>query len=1278
MSDKKISELSAATSINPSDVSVLVSGGVDYKFAFSTLLQFLGTNLTLGANITFGTILLQNTAGKNGDVFINTTTGSFAQKISGTWNIVYTLPSVNSLTDGTVLYGLGAPGTSIGNNNDTYIDTGTGIFYKKATGSWSQVFSMQTGPQGPQGTAGINGTNGTNGFAILNGGTNPSNLSTGVNGDFYINTSNYTFFGPKTAGAWPEGVSLVPPGVIAGGSAGQALTKASDDDYDTEWVRFDDFYVRLDGSYSNPAFINSISWSKISSKPTTIAGYGITDFNTLGDTRWLLLSGGTLTGDVQQPVSPVNANSLITKNYVDNLVTGLTWKKEVKAGTVSNITLSDIQTIDGIALVAGDRVLVKNQTTQSQNGVYIVASGSWTRATDADTTDEIEGATVMVRLGTVNNNTQWTNTNSNEPVIDTDTITFGQIAGAGTYTNGTGINLTANVFSVNKTYTDSLYVPYTGAIANIDLGVNHTLSGGALNSTGGDGSIGQLLGSQLKLSSNILRDIGVNTGFLMQTSAGSQYLYFRADGSIERVSDNKLALFQGDAVPYTGATSAVNLGSQNFTANGTVQLGSATAGNTKDVSVLYNLTVGGNLTASGGTTTISSVAVNLGSIVSGKYGLEINASGKFIVEGYSDPSSTPNYIYGAVTATGGYRIARVSATDLKTFLGLSTGYVPYTGATGNVSLGANSLSVNFDNNTVLASIPNGIQLVNNTLAISGAQIQYSPALYFASSSYQGAGPTRKVEIRQYSTYGNGNQFFNIDYNLGSAGWINMFALGSSGVSTGPLSTSSISVSSSAIISNNLTAAQIFGGIYRPSNSAGAVMTFGNSGTLAAAGNLFTFDAGTQTNSSGLLNVIRVLPTYNQTGTASSTDFLINRTETALGIGPHLFADFQIGGASRFKVDRTGAITSTNNGIGTTPTDGLILSNTTASTTPNNHQFSPALHFIGSRWNGAVSQQVETRMYGFTDTSNSQIFKIDWRLGGTGSYSDVLYITPSGGLQIPGTTTVTGLLTGSVIVANQYLQSQQLVPFAGTTLDVRGESVAGSTTYTATRLYNFTPHINSSGVMTQVSINPTYNQTGTAGTTDLAINRTETALGTGEHLFINFKVGGVSKLKIDRTGNIYGAADYSANYTANSFIQKVYADATFVHATGIETIGGAKTFSATLTLDGLYVSTFNAGGFDFSSYAESNASGKTIVANNQSASLSETNIINVQGSNLPLAVGGIKLQMLTIDNDMIDLMSIQGDTLDAVFAKSIIVKSTDGSTTWRLNVSNSGAITASAV
>ncbi|QEC79049.1 hypothetical protein [Mucilaginibacter ginsenosidivorax] len=205
--DKKITDLPVASAIAASDNSILVKNGTDYQFAFSTLMEFIGTGLTVGATISFGTTLPANISGKNGDVFINTATGTLAQKIAGTWAVVYTFPTGNA-ADGTILYGTSIPATATGKNGDTYINTLTGIFYKKSTGAWAQVFSMQTGPAGVAGPPGATGPTGANGKTILSGSTNPSNLYTGTNGDYYINTATYTFFGPKAAGVWPAGFSL--------------------------------------------------------------------------------------------------------------------------------------------------------------------------------------------------------------------------------------------------------------------------------------------------------------------------------------------------------------------------------------------------------------------------------------------------------------------------------------------------------------------------------------------------------------------------------------------------------------------------------------------------------------------------------------------------------------------------------------------------------------------------------------------------------------------------------------------------------------------------------------------------------------------------------------------------------------------------------------------------------------------------------------------------------------------------------------------------------------
>jgi hypothetical protein len=268
MSDKKISELPIATAISASDISVLVDNGTDYQYTFTLLLQFLEANLTTGANISFGTILPQNTAGNNGDVFVNTAVGSFAQKISGTWTVVYTLPAANG-ADGTLLYGAGMPGTSVGKNSDSYINTLTGIFYQKTAGAWSQVFSMATGPQGPQGTAGTNGTNGIDGNTILFGTVDPSNSTTGVNGNFYINTTTYKLFGPKTAGVWGSGVSLIGSGLPGGGTAGQILAKADGTDFNTIWE--DNSFANLTGQPAD----NANMTTALNGKVDKVTGFGL-------------------------------------------------------------------------------------------------------------------------------------------------------------------------------------------------------------------------------------------------------------------------------------------------------------------------------------------------------------------------------------------------------------------------------------------------------------------------------------------------------------------------------------------------------------------------------------------------------------------------------------------------------------------------------------------------------------------------------------------------------------------------------------------------------------------------------------------------------------------------------------------------------------------------------------------------------------------------------------------------------------------------------------------
>jgi hypothetical protein len=146
---------------------------------------------------------------------------------------------------------------------------------------------------------------------------------------------------------------------------------------------------------------------------------------------------------------PTSATDSATKQYVDNTLRGFAWKQEVIVATTANITLSGEQTIDGV-LTSASRVLVKNQTTQTANGIYVSSSGAWTRATDADTTAEFaNGATVSVMSGTTQGDTVWVLTNNTAPVLGTDNITFGVVGGGTALTAGNGITLPANAITVN-------------------------------------------------------------------------------------------------------------------------------------------------------------------------------------------------------------------------------------------------------------------------------------------------------------------------------------------------------------------------------------------------------------------------------------------------------------------------------------------------------------------------------------------------------------------------------------------------------------------------------------------------------------------------------------------------------------------------------------------------------------------------------------------------------------------------------------------------------------
>jgi phage-related tail fiber protein len=169
---------------------------------------------------------------------------------------------------------------------------------------------------------------------------------------------------------------------------------------------------------------------------------------------------------------PTNDQDAATKAYVDAARAGLDVKQSVRVATTSansGLSISGLQTIDGVTLVAGDRVLVKDHAEPRINGIWVAASGSWSRAADANSSEEVTaGMFVFVTEGTVNADSGWVLT-TNDPItidgVSGTALSFAQFSGAGQITAGAGLTKSGNTLDVGTASSSRIVVNAD----NIDL-----------------------------------------------------------------------------------------------------------------------------------------------------------------------------------------------------------------------------------------------------------------------------------------------------------------------------------------------------------------------------------------------------------------------------------------------------------------------------------------------------------------------------------------------------------------------------------------------------------------------------------------------------------------------------------------------------------------------------------------------------------------------------------------------------------------------------------------
>lgn len=241
-------------------------------------------------------------------------------------------------------------------------------------------------------------------------------------------------------------------------------------------------------------------------------------------------------------------------------------KKPVVAATTANITLSGAQTIDGVAVVADDRVLVKDQTDATENGIYIAASGAWARAVDFDgTTDWCKGTLVVAASGTINAGKIFRVTSADPADIDTSNITFESISFADAHANSS----VAASATVNLTAIDADAIDVTGGGATITAitlteGLTRIIRFTGANTLTHSATL-VLPGAQNITTASgdfmIVRGYAASTVRTLHYQRGDSYPLITGQASVASAATTDLGSVREQTILITGSTPITSFGS---------------------------------------------------------------------------------------------------------------------------------------------------------------------------------------------------------------------------------------------------------------------------------------------------------------------------------------------------------------------------------------------------------------------------------------------------------------------------------------------------------------------------------------------------------------------------------------------------------------------------------------------------------------------------------------------------------------------------------------------
>jgi hypothetical protein len=471
-----------------------------------------------GVTIPLGTTAERPAIPNNGELRYNTTTATFEGYANNSWGAIVTGTGVTSVATGTGL--TGGPITSTGTISiaNTTVTAGSYTSANITVNAQGQITAAANGAAG-----GVTSfTAGTTGFT-------PSTASTGA-------------------------ITLAGTLNVANGGTG-ANTLAG----------------YLFGNGTSP--VTAVA---------TIPNAGLTNSSITVGTTAIALGASSLTlgglTSVTVTQDPVAALDLATKQYVDAVAEGLHVHASCNAattGTLASITGGTVTynngtagvgatltlsvaltTLDGYTLLNGDRVLVKDEATQANNGIYTWATGGTvlTRATDFDTATEMaSGDFTFVTYGTLYGSTGWVQTNP-VTIVGTSPVTWIQFTGAGSYTAGTGLTLTGTQFSITNTAVTA------GAYGSATQVGTFTVNAQGQLTLAGNTTVTPALGS--------ITGLGTGVGTALALNVGSAGAFVTFDGALGTPSSGTVTNLTGTAsiningtvgatTPTTGAFTTV-------------------------------------------------------------------------------------------------------------------------------------------------------------------------------------------------------------------------------------------------------------------------------------------------------------------------------------------------------------------------------------------------------------------------------------------------------------------------------------------------------------------------------------------------------------------------------------------------------------------------------------------------------------------------------------------------------------------------------------------------